>query len=184
MKLYGGDGLVFIGHPENPVRDLTHDQLLDIYRGNITNWKEVGGPDAPITVFYRDDQSGSQRLFEKLVWKDAEIPDFSALGFSREEEMSSIVDMVQNDPYAIGYTIMTYLGDVYGEDSLRVFSINGVLPSPETVADGTYAYHTQGYLVIRADEPEGSPARRLFNWFGCPISADLLNRCGVTPLQG
>ena len=184
MKLYGGDGLVFIGNPENPVRDLTHDQLLDIYRGNITNWEEVGGPDAPITVFYRDDQSGSQRLFEKLVWKDAEIPDFGALGFSIEEAMSSIVDMVQNDPYAIGYTIMTYLGDVYGEDSLRVFSINGVLPSPETVADGTYAYHTQGYLVIRADEPEGSPARRLFDWFGCPISADLLDCCGVTPLQG
>ena len=184
MKLYGGDGLVFIGNPENPVKNLTHDQLLAIYRKEITNWKEVGGPDAPITVFYRDDQSGSQRLFEKLVWKGEEIPDFEALGFSREEEMSSIVDMVQWDPYAIGYTIMTYLGDVYGEDALRVFSINGVSPSPETVADGTYAYHTQGYLVIRADEPEGSPARRLFDWFGCPISADLLDRCGVTPLQG
>ena len=184
MKLYGGDGLVFIGHPENPVKNLTHEQLLAIYRKEITNWKEVGGPDAPITVYYRDDQSGSQRLFEKLVWKDEEIPDFEALGFSREEEMSSIVDMVQWDPYSIGYTIMTYLGDVYGEDALRVFSINGVSPSPETVADGTYAYHTQGYLVIRADEPEGSPARRLFDWFGCPISADLLDRCGVTPLQG
>ena len=159
-------------------------QLLVIYRKEITNWKEVGGPDAPITVYYRDDQSGSQRLFEKLVWKGEEIPDFGALGFQIEDAMSSIVDMVQWDPYAIGYTIMTYLGDVYGEDALRVFSINGVSPSPETVADGTYAYHTQGYLVIRADEPEGSPARRLFDWFGCPISADLLDRCGVTPLKG
>ena len=184
MKLYGGDGLVFIGNKENPVADLTHEQLLDIYRGKITNWEELGGPDMPITVYYRDDQSGSQRLFEKLVWKDAEIPDFEALGFSREEEMSSIVDMVQEDPYSVGYTIMTYLDDVYGEDSLRVFSINGVSPSPETVADGSYAYHTQGYVVIRKDEPADSPARRLYDWFGCAISDELLHRCGVSPLHG
>lgn len=184
MKLYGGDGLVFIGNPENPVKNLTHEQLLAIYRKEITNWKEVGGPDAPITVYYRDDQSGSQRLFEKLVWKGEEIPDFGALGFRIEDAMSSIVDMVQWDPYAIGYTIMTYLDDVYGEDSLRVFAINGVVPSPETIADGSYAYHTQGYLVIRTDEPENSPARRLYDWFGCPVSDELLRICGVTPLHG
>ena len=184
MKLYGGDGLVFIGNSENPVQNITHDQLLDIYRGRITNWKELGGPDHPITVYYRDDQSGSQRLFEKLVWKDTAIPDFQALGFFIEDEMSSIVHIVQQEPWSIGYTIMTYLDDVYGEDSLRVFSVNGVHPSPETVADGSYAYHTQGYLVIRKDEPADSPARRLYDWFGCAISDELLHRCGVSPLHG
>ena len=184
MKLYGGDGLVFIGNSQNPVADLTRDQLLDIYRGKITNWKELGGPDVPITVYYRDDQSGSQRLFENLVWKDTEIPDFSSLGFWIMDDMGTIVETVQYDPYSIGYTIMTYLDDVYGEDALRVFSIDGVSPSPETVADGTYAYHTKGYVVIRADEPEDSPARRLYDWFGSAVSDDLLRRCGVTPLHG
>jgi len=182
MKLYGGDGLVFIGNKENPVENISHAQLLAIYRGEITNWKELGGPNKPITVYYRDDQSGSQRLFEKLVWQDTDVPDFQALGFYIEDEMSSIVNIVRQEPWSIGYTIMTYLDDVYGEEAPRVFSIDGVVPSAETVADASYPYHTQGYLVIRADEPENSPARRLYDWFGCPVSDELLRQCGVTPL--
>lgn len=184
MKLYGGDGLVFIGNAANPVTNLTHEQITGIYRGKITNWKEVGGPDHPITVYYRDEQSGSQRLFEKLVFKGLEIPDFARMDFALMDDMSSIVDIILEDPYSIGYSIMTYLDEVYAEEDLQVFSVNGVLPSPDAVADGTYPYNTQGYLVIRSDEPEDSPARRLFNWFGCPVSDDLLTFNSVTPLSG
>ena len=184
MKLYGGDGLVFIGNAANPVTDLTHDQIIAIYRGEITNWNEVGGPDHPITVYYRDEQSGSQRLFEKLVFKGLELPDFAGMDFALMDDMSSIVDIILEDPYSIGYSIMTYLDEVYAEEDLQVFSVNGVSPSPETVAAGAYPYNTQGYLVIRSDEPEDSPARRLFNWFGCPVSDDLLTFNGVTPLSG
>lgn len=184
MKLYGGDGLVFIGNAANPVTNLTHEQIISIYRGEITNWKELGGPDHPITVYYRDDQSGSQRLFEKLVFKGQEIPDFNGMGFAIMDDMSSIVNIILEDPYSIGYSIMTYLDEVYAEEELQVFAVNGVAPSPDTIAAGTYPYNTQGYLVIRSDEPEDSPARRLFNWFGCPISDDLLTFNGVTPLSG
>ncbi len=183
MKLYGGDGLVFIGNKANPVTNLTHDQLIAIYQGKITNWSQVGGPDHAISVYYRDDQSGSQRLFEKLVFKDLDIPDFLGMGFYLMDEMSTIVNICLEDPYAIGYSIMTYLDDVYAEEDLKVFSVNGVTPSTETVKDKSYPYHTQGYLVIRKDEPEDSPARRLFDWFGCPISADLLTQAGVSPLS-
>ena len=184
MKLYGGDGLVFIGHKDNPVTNLTHEQIIAIFRGEITNWKELGGPNHPIHVYYRDDQSGSQRLFEKLVFHDLEIPDFSAFGFREIDTMSSIVGEILNDPYGIGYSIMTYLGDVYKHESLRVFSANGAMPSPATIQDYSYPYNTQGYLVIRKDEPIDSPARRLFDWFGCPMSDDLLLGNDVTPLHG
>lgn len=183
MKLYGGDGLVFIGNASNPVTDLTHEQIIAIYRGEITNWSEVGGPDHPITVYYRDDQSGSQRLFENLVFKGLEIPDFEGLEFSIMDEMSSLVHIVLEDPYAIGYSIMTYLDDVYAEEELQVFSVNGAAPSPQTIKDQSYPYNTRGYLVIRSDEPAGSPARRLFEWFGCPVSDDLLINSSVTPLH-
>lgn len=182
MKLYGGDGLVFIGNAQNPVTDLTHEQILSIYRGEITNWKEVGGPDHPISVYYRDDQSGSQRLFESLVFKDLEIPNFAESNFMIMDDMSSIVNITLSDPYAIGYSIMTYLDEVYAEEELKVFSVNGVVPSPDTVADSSYAYHTKGYIVIRSDEPADSPARRLYDWFGCPLSDDLLKQNSVTPL--
>jgi len=183
MKLYGGDGLVFIGNAANPVTNLTHEQILAIYRGEITNWKEVGGPDHKITVFYRDDQSGSQRLFENLVFKGLELPDFEGLNFEIMDDMSSIVNICLADPYAIGYSIMTYLQDVYANEGLQVFSVNGAAPSAETVKDKSYPYNTQGYLVIRSDEPADSPARRLFNWFGTAMSDDILYNNSVTPLH-
>ena len=184
MKLYGGDGLVFIGNAANPVENLTHEQIIAIYQGKITNWSEVGGPDQPIIVYYRDDQSGSQRLFEKMVFKGLELPDYEKLGFWYMDEMSTIVDIVLNDPYSIGYSIMTYLDDVYENENVKVFGVDGVIPSVDTVKDGTYPYHTQGYVVIRSDEPKGSPARRLFDWFGCPISDEILIANGITPLHG
>ena len=184
MKLYGGDGLVFIANRACGVENITLDDLRAVYRGEITNWSQLGGVDQPIHVLYRDDQSGSQRLFEKLLFKGMDVPDMEALGFEREDEMSTIVDQCIYDPYALGYSIMTYLNNVYDEPELRVFSLEGVPASPDSVLEGTYPLSTQGYVVIRADEPENSPARRLYDWIGCPVSDDILTGCGVTPLHG
>ena len=183
MKLYGGDGLVFIGNRACGVEDLSLEQLRAVYRGEITNWAQLGGADAAIRVLYRDDQSGSQRLFERMLWKDEPVPDFEVLGFERLDEMSSIVSECLRDPYAVGYSIMTYLNDVYGNENLLTFSLEGSSATPENVAAGTYPLGTQGYVVIRSDEPEGSPARRLFDWFGSPLSDVILSRNGVTPLH-
>ena len=183
MKLYGGDGLVFIGSKECGVENLTLEQLRQIFRGRITNWRELGGADHPIRVLYRDDQSGSQRLFEKLLWKDEEVPDLAGLGFERLDEMSTIVWECLDDPYAIGYSIMTYLQDVYDEESLLTFSLEGVAPAAENVANGSYPLSTQGYVVIRSDEAPDSPARRLYDWFGSPTCDTLLRQNSVTPLH-
>ncbi len=183
MKLYGGDGLVFIGNRACGVEDLSLEQVRAIYRGEITNWAQLGGADAAIRVLYRDDQSGSQRLFERMLWKDEPVPDFEALGFDRLDEMSSIVSECLRDPYAVGYSIMTYLNDVYGNEDLLTFSLEGYPATPENVAARNYPLGTQGYVVIRSDEPEGSPARRLFDWFGSPLSDVILIRNGVTPLK-
>jgi len=183
MKLYGGDGLVFIGNKKTGVENLTLDQIRDIYRGVITNWSQLGGVDHEIRVLYRDDQSGSQRLFENLVWKDLPVPDFEAMGFDREDEMSTIVDECLYDPYTIGYSIMTYLNDVYGEEDLQCFSIEGVSAKPESVQSGEYPLGTRGYVVIRADEPENSGARRLYNWFGSKLCDQILGWNSITPLS-
>ena len=183
MKLYGGDGLVFISNKECGVTDLTIDQIKAIYRGEITNWKELGGVDHEITVMYRDDQSGSQRLFESLVWGDEQVPDFRSLGFVLFGEMSSIVSYCIEDPYAVGYSIMTYLSVTFSYDELQAFSINGVEPTPENVASRDYVLGTRGYVVIRSDEEEDSPARRLYNWFGTEACDDILLGNSVTPLS-
>lgn len=183
MKLYGGDGLVFIGNSACGVTDLTLDQVRAIFRGEITNWSELGGADHAIRVLYRDDQSGSQRLFEKMVFKGEDVPDYEALGFERLDEMSTLVSACLDDPYAIGYSIMTYLNDVYSNEALLAFSLNGYSATPENVRTGDYPLGTKGYVVIRSDEPEDSPARRLYNWFGSPLSDTFLTNCGITPLS-
>ena len=183
MKLYGGDGLVFIGNSECSVTDLTLDEVRAIFRGEITNWSELGGADHAIHVLYRDDQSGSQRLFEKMLFKDGDVPDYEALGFNRLDEMSTLVSACLDDPYAIGYSIMTYLNDVYSNEALLAFSLNGYSATPENVRTGDYPLGTKGYVVIRSDEPEDSPARRLYNWFGSPLSDTFLTSCGITPLS-
>ena len=183
MKLYGGDGLVFIGNSACGVTDLTLDEVRAIFRGEITNWSELGGADHAIHVLYRDDQSGSQRLFEKMLFKDGDVPDYEALGFNRLDEMSTLVSACLDDPYAIGYSIMTYLNDVYSNEALLAFSLNGYSATPENVRTGDYSLGTKGYVVIRSDEPEDSPARRLYNWFGSPLSDTFLSSCGITPLS-
>ena len=183
MKLYGGDGLVFIGNSACGVTDLTLDEVRAIFRGEITNWSELGGADHAIHVLYRDDQSGSQRLFEKMLFKDGDVPDYEALGFNRLDEMSTLVSACLDDPYAIGYSIMTYLNDVYSNEALLAFSLNGYSATPENVRTGDYSLGTKGYVVIRSDEPEDSPAQRLYNWFGSPLSDTFLSSCGITPLS-
>ena len=183
MKLYGGDGLVFIGNSACGVTDLTLDQVRAIFRGEITNWSELGGADHAIRVLYRDDQSGSQRLFEKMVFKGEDVPDYEALGFERLDEMSTLVSACLDDPYAIGYSIMTYLNDVYSNEALLAFSLNGYSATPGNIRTGDYPLGTKGYVVIRSDEPEDSPARRLYNWFGSPLSDTFLTSCGITPLS-
>ncbi len=184
MKLYGGDGLVFIGNRACGVADITAEQIRAIYRGEITNWKELGGVDHEIRVLYRNDQSGSQRLFEQMVWEDGEVPDLEALGFDCLNDMKTIVSECISDPYAFGYSIMTYLGDAfYAYEELQTFSVNGYEAVPENIRSGDYVYGTKGYVVIRADEPADSPARRLSEWFGSDPADQILLRYRISPIS-
>ena len=182
-KVFGADGLVFISGTGTGVTDLSMDQLKAIYRGEITNWKELGGADHAITVFYRNDQSGSQRQFEALVWQEDSVPDFGSLGFSAMNEMDTIVEECQADPYAIGYSIMTYLYDVFNNENVILMGIDGVAPTVATVSDNSYSLTLQDCVVIRSDEAEDSPARRLYDWFGTPQCDDILRRYGLTPVH-
>ena len=118
-----------------------------------------------------------------MLWGDESIPDYEALGFQRLDEMSTIVGECLYEPYTIGYSIMTYLNAVYGEEDLLAFTLNGVEGTSENIANGKYSLATKGYVVIRSDEAADSAARRLYNWFGSPICDEVLQNNGVTPLH-
>lgn len=188
MKVYGFDGLVFMGNRSNPVQNLTSKQIRDIYSGKIKNWKSVGGENADILVYIRDPESGSQRLFGSLVWEGYDMPDFSALHFRQGEIDSAVVqrstsviddmgEVTRNvllNQYAIGFNIMSYIDSEFASSSLKLFSVDGCAPTTENFASGLYPFLTTSYVAIRAGEPEDSPARQLYDWVGSEESRGLI----------
>lgn len=161
----GRDGFVFIVNTENTVKSLTIDQIQKIYTGQITNWQEVGGSNAKILAYQREQNSGSQNLMEKMVMKGLEMAESPKSLYIAD--MAGLVDSIasySNSKDAIGYSIYLYAKEQYVKDSIRFLAINGVNPTDETIADGTYPLSKIVYAVFRKDEPSDSKVRELVNW--------------------
>jgi phosphate transport system substrate-binding protein len=179
----GRDALVFINNEQNPVENLTQQQLIDIYTGNVTNWKEVGGEDLEIIPYQRVATSGSQSLFMKLLMKD--IVPIDAPMELRPAEMGMLIDELaryNNEGNALGYSVFYYASYMYQQPGLKMIAVDGVQPSDETIADGSYPLLNEYYLVIRADEPEDSPARQLRNWILTDEGRAAIIEAGYIPM--
>lgn len=150
-------GFVFIVNKDNPVNNLTFEQVQKIYTGEITNWSEVGGNDAPIIAYQRPTGSGSQTAMLSLVMKDRQIatpPTEQVRG-----EMGELIDAVaeyDNAENAIGYSYFYYVNTMYKRDTIKMLSIDGITPSIETIKDGTYPIFTNGFIVTRTDADENT----------------------------
>ena len=179
----GRDALVFINNEQNPVENLPQQQLIDIYTGNVTNWNEVGGEDLEIIPYQRVATSGSQSLFMKLLMKD--IVPMDAPMELRPAEMGMLIDELaryNNEGNALGYSVFYYASYMYQQPGLKMIAVDGVQPSDETIADGSYPLLNEYYLVIRADEPEDSPARQLRNWILTDEGRAAIIEAGYIPM--
>ena len=182
MRPIGVDALVFLTGEENPVDSLTQQQAVGIYTGEITNWREVGGADAEIIAYQRNETAGSQVMMENVVM-DGE-PMMDAPMEYRPAEMGELVDEVasyRNSASAIGYSVYYYVTEMYMREGVKLLAIDGVTPSNETIASGEYPYTQYNYAVIRADEPENSPARQLFDFLTTPEGKALMAAQGYVP---
>ncbi len=180
----GRDALVFIVNEDNPVQDLTRQQLVDIYTGKITNWSEVGGADLPIQAFQRPEESGSQSLFMKLLMTD-ETP-MDAPKEYRPSEMGDLIEVLaeyNNSADAIGYSVFYYASYMYQKPGLRFISVDGVMPCDETIADGSYPLLNEYYLAVRADEEAGSPTMKLREWILSDAGTQAIKDAGYIPLN-
>ena len=137
------DGIAVITNKNNPVKNLTTDQVKDIYTGKITNWKEVGGNDADIVVVSREDGSGTRDGFQEIVGfesgdltSNAQISDGSG----------NIKTTVQGNENAIGYISFGYL-----DDSINSVKIGGVEPKEENVYNKKYPISRPFLLVTKGD---------------------------------
>lgn len=161
----GRDALVFFTNSSNPVTSLSTKQFKAIYTGKTTDWSKVGGPKAEIVAYQRPEQSGSQALLRKYVVGDAKLAKAPADRISGE--MGAIIEGVAsyaNSGNALGYSVYYYLANMYAVDGIKMMGVSGVMPSSSTIADGSYPYTNDFYVVVRADEPAGSPARKVLEW--------------------
>lgn len=182
MRPIGVDALVFLTSDKNPVDSLTQQQAVGIYTGAITNWKEVGGADAEIVAYQRNETSGSQVMMENVVMDGQPMTD--APKEYRPSEMGALVDEVasyRNSADAIGYSVYYYVTEMYLREGVKLLAIDGVAPSNETIASGEYPYTQYNYAVIRKDEREDSPARQLFDFLTTPEGKALMAAQGYVP---
>ncbi len=131
------DGIAVVVHPDNPVKELTLDQLRQLYNGTLTRWSEVGGPDQPVQLLSRESSSGTYVFFNEHVLKK---DDFAA-NARLMPSTAAIVQAVEQDAWSIGYVGLGYLeGDAVRPIALKPSAdAPGVLPSVETVQRGDYA---------------------------------------------
>ena len=114
------------------VKNLTTDQLVSIFTGKTTNWKDVGGPDEAIMLVTRPSSSGTRALFKTWALNDAEEASNEAL---ETDDSGTLLETVSNNPGAIGYVALSYL---VNNDKVATVSIDGVAPTLENTYNGTY----------------------------------------------
>lgn len=145
------DGICIVTSKNISVKELTTDQLADIYMGKITNWKEVGGPDANIVAAARDTNSGTGEFFlEEIIQKGKKEKenDYSP-NCLRLQSNGDVTNQVANNDNTIGYIGIGYLKDA--GDSVNTVAVKkgdkaAILPTPETVADKSYPISRALYI--------------------------------------
>lgn len=167
MQPIGRDALVFIANIDNPVQELSSQQIIDIYTGKITDWSALGGNPAAIIPYQRNRDSGSQTLFDLFfpLGEDLMEPPSEQIVGSMIGLLEVIADY-DNSVDALGYTVYYYLTNMETDKLSRsqVLAVDGVEATNESIASGEYPYTNDFYVVIPADLPENDPARVLFNW--------------------
>ncbi len=178
------DALIFVVNENNPVNGLTTDQIRAIYTGEITNWKEVGGEDAEIVPFQRNEGAGSQALMKKLVMGDTPLMEAPAEYYPGEMGMlMAAVKSYDKSANAIGYSVYYYAHDMEMAEGLKLLKVDGVEPSRDTIGSGEYPHRNAYYCVIAHDATADSPTRILYDWLMTPDGQALLDAEGYVTNQ-
>lgn len=144
--LIARDGVAVVVHPGNDVNALSLDQVRKIYAGEITNWKDVGGSNAAINVYTREESSGTRGAFEEIVMgEDAKISSKAVV----HNATGAIRTAVAGDPNGIGYISLGSLNKV-----VKSLKIDGAKPTKETVLDGSYKI-ARPFLYLTKEKPTG-----------------------------
>lgn len=156
------DSFAFLLNRNNKVNNLSHEQVVGIYSGKITNWSQVGGDDQPIVAFTRNRNSGSQEKMEKLVMQGTPMIDLPELrGGSMIWPYMMLHQAVDGIAYSPYYY---YLNMSESVEYVKAIAINSVPPTKEHIRDRSYPFVSAVVAVIRSDTPADIYARKIFDY--------------------
>ncbi len=163
------DGIAIIVHPDNPVSDLSIEQIAKLYTGEITNWKDVGGSDAEVVLIGREAASGTRDGFESITGTKDKCQ-------YRQELTSTgdVITAVSQNPDAIGYASLAAI-----KDSVKALSVDGVTPSEATVKDGSYPVQRPFVLVTVEGKALSAAAQSFFDYATSADTADIIAKAGA-----
>ena len=166
------DGIAIIVNPENPVADLSIEQIAQIFTGEITNWSDLGGNDGQIVPIGREAGSGTRDGFESITGTE------DACVYQNElTSTGEVIANVASNPNAIGYASLSAV-----DDTVKALTVGGVAPSEDTVLDGTYAIQ-RNFNFILSDSTELSDAAQAFvDWATSTEASDLIAGAGAVPV--
>ena len=167
------DGIAMIVNNENPVSDLTLEQIAQIYTGEITNWSEVGGNDEEIVLIGREAGSGTRDGFESITGTED-------LCQYRQELTSTgdVITTVSQNPAAIGYASLASVSD-----QVKTLTVDGVAPSEDTVRDGSYTIQRPFVLVTKDGEALSTQAQAFYDYAMSSEVADLIAQAGAVAIN-
>lgn len=175
------DAFIFLVNKENPVRDLTVEQIQRVYTGELTNWQQVGGKNIDFMPFVRPDNSGSQETMKSMVMGNLEIADFPES--SEIASMAGVFPEIGSNTNAICYTF-----NFYKEKMVRVsdayipkIAVNGIFPDENTIKNKTYPFTAKVYAIIRSDLDHSSMAYKVYEWLQTEEVNDLIVESGFVP---
>ena len=167
-------GIAIIVHPDNPVSDLSVEQLAKLYTGEITNWKDVGGNDAEAVLIGREAASGTRDGFESITGTKDKCQ-------YRQELTSTgdVITAVSQNPDAIGYASLASV-----KDSVKALNVDGVTPSEATVKDGSYKVQRPFVLVTMAGKELSPAAQAFFDYAISSDAASIIAKAGAVAVAG
>jgi phosphate transport system substrate-binding protein len=184
----GREAFVFMVNSRNPVSDISAENIRRIYSGEYASWASVGGGDAGIYAYQREEGSGSQTMLREIMGETKLMDPRTIDRYNAMMPMYRAVASYKNFKNALGYTFMFYVNDMIGEGGVKLLSIDGVAPNAANIASGAYPFVNQLYAVTATfgGEPM-SPERAentsaLLEWILSPQGQDLVKATGYVPL--
>ena len=161
----GMEAFVFFVNSGNPVNGLTVDEIRGIYRNEITNWSEVGGPDRMINPVTRISGSGSQTMMDHFMENDM---------LTRRHPLSIFGG-------SIGYSFRYYLTGLVGNDGVKMLSVNGIYPDAENIRNGSYPLTASFYVVYRSDN-DNPNVQTVVDWLVSEEGQEMIEQTGYVGL--